>query len=288
MKFGVPEVMLDYYTIPKDLCKEEDAASPLAVIPYQSKGEASRRRVMFDAHVLSFLVEGRKTIHLDQKPLSLSPDHFVLISKAKCLMTEISPTGSYQSLLFCFQDVHIQHFCQKYLDKGKESDSPNNIVRFYHDKFTQNFQDSLNLLVEEQDPALLELKLEEILLYLYRREPALLYGLLHTGYSNEEIHFRRVIEHNLFIGLTLEELAFLCHMSLSTFKRTFRRYYGTAPSKWMRQERMKAAGLLLQNREAPGDIFVRMGYDSYANFARAFKQYHKLSPRQYQRMNPPA
>ncbi len=259
MKFGVHEVMLDHYTIPKDLCQEENATSPIDVIPYQSKGEASRRRVVFDAHVLSFLVEGQKTIHLDQKPLSLSPDHIVLISEAKCLMTEISPRGSYQSLLFYFQDVHIQHFCQKYLDKEKGSGGLNNIVRFYHYKFTQNFQNSLNLLVEEQDTALLDLKLEEILPYLYRREPTLLYGLLHTGYSSEEVHFRRVIEHNLFVGLTLEELAFLCHMSLSTFKRTFRRYYETAPSKWMRQERMKAAGLLLQNREAPGDIFIRMG-----------------------------
>jgi len=57
-------------------------------------------------------------------------------------------------------------------------------------------------------------------------------------------------------GISLEELAFICNLSVSTFKRRFVDIYGMAPGKWFLQKKMEwAKELILQGGERPGEIY---------------------------------
>jgi AraC-like DNA-binding protein len=128
---------------------------------------------------------------------------------------------------------------------------------------------------------LLALKFEEIMLYLLSK-----YGDTFTEYLHSLIvtknnsSFKKIIEANAYSNLNLEEISFLCNMSLSTFKRHFKVEYNQTPAKWMQKKRLKRARKLLQTKEnKPSDIYIDLGYNNLSNFSIAFKNEFGINPK---------
>mgnify|MGYP001799345265 CR=1 FL=1 len=279
--------MLQTFTIPDELIGSPQELPPISIVPYYSPGTAVRNQVLFTQNVISFLANGQKEIHQEASPVSFSQDQFAILTSSRCLMTEISSLGDYKSVLFFFSDAMLQQLKAKFKGIWSSTAERTDTLVLDYDNFLHHFRDSLELL--HQNPALSmaikQVKLEELFLYLAEKHPEKLAPLLANVNSSPDLEFRQIVENNKFAHLKVEELAFLCHMSVSTFKRHFQRIYACAPHQWMLQERMKKAGWLLKQQLAPNSIYAQIGYDSYPNFARAFKQYFQLSPRAYQEMN---
>jgi AraC-like DNA-binding protein len=88
-----------------------------------------------------------------------------------------------------------------------------------------------------------------------------------------------VVESNVNSNLKLEEIAFLCNMSLSTFKRHFKNEYKQPPGKWLKDKRLKKAKELLQGGDLKAsDIYLNIGYNNLSNFSVAFKNKFGISP----------
>ena len=86
--------------------------------------------------------------------------------------------------------------------------------------------------------------------------------------------------------MTVEEMAFLCHMSLSTFKRRFAIIYGTSPNKWLLEKKMqKAAQLLKQGDFKVNELYFELGYENLSSFIHSFKLFHGVTPKQFQLSN---
>ena len=92
-----------------------------------------------------------------------------------------------------------------------------------------------------------------------------------------------IVENNRFKKLSLEELAFLCSMSVSTFKREFSKLYQSTPMKWFNQQRLDHIAILLSTQnKRPIDLFEAAGYETFSNFVQAFKKRFGVTPKQYQ------
>jgi AraC-like DNA-binding protein len=92
----------------------------------------------------------------------------------------------------------------------------------------------------------------------------------------------RVMEQNFAYNLKLEEFAQLCHMSLSTFKKSFKEYYHTTPAVWLRQRKLdRALHQLLSSDLSISEISFESGFEDTSHFIRVFKEKHKLTPLQY-------
>ena len=130
---------------------------------------------------------------------------------------------------------------------------------------------------------MLQVKFEELMLYLTDVLGVAFLGSLMADVDDQDFHFQEVIENNKLNKLTLDELAFLSNMSLSTFKRRFEQQFHTSPSKWFQERRLEYSALLLRNeRKRPSDIYMEIGYDSLTNFIQAFKSKYGKTPKQYQ------
>ena len=115
-----------------------------------------------------------------------------------------------------------------------------------------------------------------------KKGKAFLNGLL-KNHDDKIIRLINVVENNTLNKLTLQELSFLCNMSLSTFKREFSKQYQMPPSKWFQEKRLEHAAFLLKNNsKRPSDIFEEIGYETLSNFTQAFKLKFGLTPKQYQ------
>jgi transcriptional regulator GlxA family with amidase domain len=66
-----------------------------------------------------------------------------------------------------------------------------------------------------------------------------------------------VVESNVHSNLKLEEIAFLCNMSLSTFKRHFIVEYNEAPGKWLQDKRLQRAKEILKEGQLKLQIFIK-------------------------------
>jgi AraC-like DNA-binding protein len=84
--------------------------------------------------------------------------------------------------------------------------------------------------------------------------------------------------------LTLEEMAFLAHKSLSSFKRDFEKSYGISPGKYIRERKLELASKDLLQGKSPSELYLDYGYESLSNFIQAFKKKYGYTPAAYRTM----
>lgn len=130
---------------------------------------------------------------------------------------------------------------------------------------------------------LLIIKLKEIILLLCQTKNApLIQQILSQLFSPSSYSFKQIIESNLYYHFTTEELAEMTHLSLSSFKREFKKNYNATPASYIRNKRLeKAAELLLISEERITDIAFDCGFNDLANFSKLFHEKFNNSPSNY-------
>lgn len=96
--------------------------------------------------------------------------------------------------------------------------------------------------------------------------------------QHDELPLRTVVAHHQDGNLSIAELAFLCNMSVSTFKRRFQDVYGKAPGRFLHERRMERAKSLLSRNLRPSEIYLDLGYESPAAFSTEFKKHFGVAP----------
>jgi AraC-like DNA-binding protein len=97
-----------------------------------------------------------------------------------------------------------------------------------------------------------------------------------------DIEFKSTIQSNMYSNLSIDELARLCHLSTSSFKRKFKDTFSTSPKKYISQKKVeKAANLLKTDDSRISDIAFDVGFDSVATFNRNFTSIYGKSPSEY-------
>ncbi len=286
--------MSTVFTIPQDLFAENCPVpkGKMAIRVYESAHSSIKARVSLQKNLFSFLLEGEKAIHHPGEPLRICAGQFLLIAGANCLMTEkMSVNNRYHSLLFFFDDSVFKDFFIKHpvLPEKKarlKSSGEKPVVCFASDPFIRNYLHSLILLLQST-PLLQEklqvLKFEELLLYLVDKYPDILFSFRLSEQSDAGCRqIQATVEGNMNHAITVEEFAFMCNMSLSTFKRKFARLYGTSPNKWLLQKRMEQAALLLNQLVKPSEVYLEVGYENHSSFTQSFKQVYGVTPREFQ------
>ena len=253
---------------------------------YESSQAAEKTRFTVENNLFSFLLEGEKRVHLQGEPIHIQAGQFLLLARGNTLMSEkLSVGGRYRSLLFFFEESVLRDFLTKHPGLSGAGKGTLPIVPFVADDFIRNYLHSLELMLAA--PGLPEdlqlLKFEELMLYLAGKYPDLLYSFrLSDPHDAHHRQLMAVVEGNVNHAITVDELAFLCNMSLSTFKRKFARVYATSPNKWLLQKRMSLAASLLDNQEKPSEVYHKVGYENHSSFTQSFKQVYGMTPREFQ------
>ncbi len=150
------------------------------------------------------------------------------------------------------------------------------------DKFIQGlflYFDNPSLMNEE----LALLKIKELILLLLRSEQQdVTQQFIRELFTPEKLHFTSVIESNLFSRVSMEELAFICHKSLSSFKREFRKIYNSTPARYIKQRRLEfAAQLLTSTDQSITNIAFEVGFQDVTTFSASFREKFNFAPTQY-------
>ena len=138
------------------------------------------------------------------------------------------------------------------------------------------YLDNPHLAIEE----LLILKIRELFILLANtNESHYIQELIENLFCDVDFNFRKIIEQNYYSNLKVEELAHLCMMSLSTFKRKFKQEFGKSPHKFLLQKRLEKSFDLIKNTSLPlSEISHLSGFKEYSNFCLAFKKQFNATP----------
>lgn len=266
----------------------------VSIIRYSSAASSIKGKVKLEQNLFSFLQEGAKSVQYSGKLATIDPDQFFLLSAGQCLMTEkTSPAGGqYRSTLIFFDDELLADFLTRHPAEPHRQPERTEVpfLVLNKDPFLINFIESLGHMLDlgqVLSQEMQKLKLEELLLYISTNYPEQFTMLRKSAnLNNEELMIRQAILNSLDQQLSVEEMAFLCHMSLSTFKRRFLKLFGTSPNKWIIEQRMhRAAELLTKGNRKASEIFLDLGYENLSSFVQSFKLVHGITPKQYQLKN---
>lgn len=132
---------------------------------------------------------------------------------------------------------------------------------------------------------LILIKIKELLFLLMTlKEQNIIRFILTNLFNPIEHKFSETIDANLFENLSINELAHLCNLSLSSFNRRFKKVYKQSPKKYILTKRLEKAKSLLSRPELRiSDIALDCCFDDPANFSKSFSSYFGVSPSEYRK-----
>ncbi len=134
---------------------------------------------------------------------------------------------------------------------------------------------------------LLELKIRELILLLIQSNSINnIRELIADLYSSKAVTINEVVELHLFSNLKLDQLAKLSNLSLSSFKREFKKEYNNSPTNYINTRRLeKAKEFLTLTTLTIREIAFEVGFQDSLYFTRLFKNKVGIPPSKYRSRN---
>jgi AraC family transcriptional regulator, exoenzyme S synthesis regulatory protein ExsA len=282
------------YNLPGDFDSNDEHRSPVIIRSYQADSSSLKNKAILHQNMVDIIIRGRKSILNIADTAHFEAGELMILAMGNCLVSEALPEGGlFSSVVLYFTNEVFMDFLVKYqgLIRGKTPGSGDRkpALVWRQDGFIRSYVASLGIFLQSpaaKIPEFRQLKLEELLLYLLQADPWKFQTLAIVPGDDEDMRLRKAVESNVCNPVTVEELAFLCNTSLSTFKRKFSKLYGTSPVKWLVREKIRIAADLLKNPgERPGLVYEKVGYENHSSFTHAFKQQFKVTPKEYRDQN---
>ncbi len=131
--------------------------------------------------------------------------------------------------------------------------------------------------------SILELKVKELILILLQSQIAnSISSLFENLFSPSLIEILEVVNSHIYDDLSVSDLAYLCNLSESTFKRRFKEKLSDTPSNYIRKKRIgRAKELLKIDSVSISEVAYKVGFKDIAHFSRTFKKETGCSPSQF-------
>lgn len=239
-----------------------------------------------------YVLQGEQIAHSATENIPLGSKDAILM-KCGMYMGEWLVSSNYQQCeaiaVHLYPDVlrkiyenDIPDFIKQY-KKGINTVSAHKIVG---DELVDNFIKSLEFYFENPqlvDDELIKLKLKELILLLTKTEKApSIMELISNLFSPKEVGFKQVIDTHIYSNLSVEELAALCNLSLSSFKREFAKVFNDSPAQYLKNKKIeRGAELLLLSDQRISEIAYDCGFADISHFSKSFHEKYGVSPSQY-------
>lgn len=246
---------------------------------------------MPDEACFLYVIEGTYDSTSEKEQLRVKAKESILM-KCGNYLSDMVPTPNTEK----YQAVAV-HFFPDVLLKIYENKLPNflkkdntavmiGMAKLHHDQIIAKYIDSLLFYFENPqvvDEEILVLKLKEIILLLSKTKNAPeIKTILSNLFQPNSYTLRDIVDAHIYSSVTIERLANLAGMSLSTFKREFQKMYRQSPATFFRNKKIeKALELLSKTDLRATEIAYECGFSSVAHFSRIFKQQKGLSPTTY-------
>jgi AraC family transcriptional regulator, exoenzyme S synthesis regulatory protein ExsA len=184
-----------------------------------------------------------------------------------------------------FYPVMVKRFFETDLSI-KDFKNQSSVVKISVEPLMKSFIESINYMLDNPsiaDENLIITKLKELLLLLSKSgQASSINTFVNALFEPQQYNFNEIINRNIYSNLSLNELAYLCNVSLATFKRKFEGFYQESPAKYILRKKLEnACNLLSLKSKSISEIAYECGFESISNFDKAFKKVFQQTPSDY-------
>jgi len=277
------------YNLPNDFNSAEEQGKAVIIRSHQASTRSANNKSIIHQNMVDMIIAGKKTIIDAYNITALEAGEMMILAKGSSLISQAVPKqGLFHSLVIYFSNEMLADFRIKYTTGSNgnlKENAKQPFITYRQDVFISSYINSVLLLLKSPSKfpdQFKQVKLEELLLYLLYTDPEKLQSLSMIAKDNEDMQFRKAAESHITTPISVDELAFLCNTSLSTFKRKFLMIYGTSPQRWLTRQKMQlAANLLKRPQERSSSVYAQVGYANQSSFILAFKKEYGMTPKEY-------
>ena len=278
-----------YSTIKNSNLFSKIEISELLFVEYTCMKEETRLGLWSNNNYFAFISSGKKMWKTIYHSYEVSHGDVIFVKKGANLTHQFFE-DKFCAVFVFIPDDFIKSFLKKNSDllgtSQKDLSAQDAVLRVEKDELLENYYYSIQSylsLSQRPNERLLLLKFEELLLSLFsNKKHQALTDYFVSLCQDQEYHMSRIMEENFAYNLKLEDYAQLCHMSLTAFKNSFKRYYHTNPGAWLQQRKLELAHYqVLHTNSSISQISLECGFEDTSHFIRVFKQKHHLTPLQF-------
>lgn len=233
-----------------------------------------------------YVAGGGVCIHSPSEKLQMGSKHAVLLKCDTYFVDFIKSTKTESVVVYA---IHLFSWVLKDLYRNEMSDilkrvhSGKKLQKFIPDDTTAKFIAGLEFYFDNPTLAnddLMELKIKELILLLLQTKSADSIRELFTDLlTPRKANLKNVVQLHLYSNLSVEELAKLCHLSVSSFKREFKSTFNDSPNNYINSQKLKRAKELLKlSDKSVSEIAYEVGFNDPSYFTRIFKKAYKHAP----------
>ncbi|MEX1383840.1 helix-turn-helix domain-containing protein [Lutibacter sp.] len=257
-------------------------------VEYKCPLNIEEYQLWIENHVITYVISGKKDWITSKKTHKLIAGDTLFVRKG-VYTTKQYLESEYCVMLFFINDKFIKKFI---------SDNPTFKREFNHKKehhqiFDITTNDVFKTLIEsifqylnqgdEIPKELVEIKFKELLfnISLNSNNKELLF-FFNSISQNTKTTIENIMIENFQYDLKIADFAKLCGKSLSSFKREFKEYFNTTPSRWLINKRLEHAKILLLGTNLNiSEVGYECGFKNNSHFIQAFKKISKVTPNKF-------
>ncbi len=280
-----------YETIRSNLYYNKFEVGKLLFVEYTCPIENESAGVWTQSDYLVHVLSGKKTWRSTNEQWTVQGGQTLYVKKGAMIIDQFFD-DDFCLLAFFISDDFIKNTIKEIsgkidLNMNQEVSQSSAIEVRTDVVLSTYFQSMLTYFSGKEKPtdSLLELKLKELIINILTGSNNFpLSAYFQSLLGCEKPAIRQIMEANFSCNLSLEEYANLCHRSLSSFKRDFKKHFNVSPGKWLQTKRLDYSAMLLKNSDLNiTQIVFESGFEDASHFSRAFKDKFGLSPANFRK-----
>ncbi len=257
---------------------------------------ASAVHLRFDKPVLASMIQGRKIMHLRNRPgFNFLPGESVLLPEDELMVIDFPDAregGATKCLALEIDPREIRRVTEQLDEQRPRCDGSrwrraDNNFHFTNDPGVTQLIQRLIFLCAEDHPAkdlFVGMSLRELIIRMLEAESRDHHLRDPGGQATSQPITASVayLLHHLDEKLTVAELSRMAYMSESAYYRAFKNEMGLSPVDFINQQRIKlAASLLREGTHSIREVALRCGFSSASYFTRRFKRAVGVCPARF-------
>ncbi len=238
------------------------------------------------SHMILYVINGKKDWHTPNKTFCLKGGDILFVKKG-VYTTKQYFEEDYCAMLFFMNDDFIKDFInENNIQNNTDSKTEDSVLPITADNSFNTLVESIfQYLTKGQaiPQNLVELKFKELIFnILLNKKNSHFKSMLCEISKSSKANIEHIMNTNFQYDLSLEGFAKLSGRSLSTFKRDFKRYFKTTPSKWLMDKRLQYSKMLLTSSEMNiNEVCFESGFKNASHFIKSFKSQFNCTPNQF-------
>lgn len=236
-----------------------------------------------------YFLEGETKINSPAEQQSIRPEESVLL-KCGSYFSDLLKFGTAEKyeivVVHLYPDILRKIYSQEVPVFIKPSENKSFIHKIAPVDIIKKFIEGLYFYFDNPQlvsDELLKLKVRELILLLIQTKDAVsVAGLFSDLFTPRDQNIKEVVNNHLFSDLSIEDLANLSNLSVSTFSRTFQTLFNNTPANYIKIKRLERAKELLSISSLTiTEIAFQTCFSDVAHFSRSFKSLFNCSPSEY-------